>query len=87
MRQTTVNFYDMLAIGLAQFGHRVVASVLSQAAVARAKRETMKRMLDISFFVSDMTSLTEISDTDFDVVAALDSALPHLSLTSVIRIF
>ena len=67
------------ALGFASFGHRVVASDLSRAAVNRATREAEKRALDISFHVSDMTSLTEIADRDFDVVAALDNALPHLT--------
>ena len=67
------------ALGFASFGHRVVASDLSRAAVNRAKREAESRGLDISFHVSDMTSLKEIADRDFDVVAALDNALPHLT--------
>ena len=67
------------AIGFAQAGHRVVASDVSPAAVARARREADLRGLGISFAVSDMTSLVEIADRDFDVVAALDNALPHLT--------
>jgi 2-polyprenyl-3-methyl-5-hydroxy-6-metoxy-1,4-benzoquinol methylase len=67
------------ALGLAGLGHQVVASDLSRAAVNRARREAESRGLDISFHVSDMTSLTEIADCDFDVVAALDNALPHLT--------
>ncbi len=67
------------ALGFARFGHRVVASDLSRAAVNRARREAESRGLDISFHVSDMTSLKEIADRDFDVVAALDNALPHLT--------
>jgi glycine/sarcosine N-methyltransferase len=66
------------AIGLTALGHQVVASDLSQAAVNRAKREAQSRGLEISFHVSDMTSLSNIADRDFDVVAALDNALPHL---------
>jgi glycine/sarcosine N-methyltransferase len=67
------------AIGFAKSGHHVVASDLSQSAVSRARLEAAKRGLDILFFVSDMTSLAEIAQTDFDVVAALDNALPHLT--------
>jgi glycine/sarcosine N-methyltransferase len=67
------------ALGFASFGHRVVASDLSRAAVNRARREAESRGLDISFQVSDMTSLKEIADRDFDVVATLDNALPHLT--------
>ena len=66
------------AIGFAQAGHRVVASDLSRAAVARAEREARLRDLDISFFVSDMASLDEIAGGGFNVAVALDNALPHL---------
>jgi cyclopropane fatty-acyl-phospholipid synthase-like methyltransferase len=61
----------------------VVASDLSSAAVARAKREADQRGFAILFHVSDMTSLAEIEDRDFDVVAALDNALPHLTREQV----
>lgn len=67
------------AIGFARRGHHVTASDLSPGAVARAKQEAEARSLKIAFHVSDMTSLAEIPATDFDVVAALDNALPHLS--------
>ncbi len=72
------------ALGFARFGHRVVASDLSRAAVNRARREAERRGLEISFHVSDMTSLTEIADRDFDVVVALDNALPHLTAEQLV---
>jgi SAM-dependent methyltransferase len=68
------------AIGFASFGHQAVGADISRAEVTRAKREADLRSLDISFHVSDMTSLAEIADTGFDVVAALDNALPHLTV-------
>jgi SAM-dependent methyltransferase len=43
-----------------------------------AEKEARIRALDIEFHVSDMTSLSEIPGR-FDVVAALDNALPHLT--------
>jgi 2-polyprenyl-3-methyl-5-hydroxy-6-metoxy-1,4-benzoquinol methylase len=73
------------ALGLAGLGHRVVASDLSPAAVNRAKREAKKRGLEISFHVSDMTALTETAEGGFDVVAALDNALPHLTADQLNR--
>jgi glycine/sarcosine N-methyltransferase len=73
------------ALGLAALGHQVVASDLSRAAVGRAKREAESRGLNISFHVADMTTLTEIADCDFDVVAALDNALPHLTSGELVR--
>jgi glycine/sarcosine N-methyltransferase len=88
-QQSTLNLLDCTcgigtqAIGFAQAGHRVVASDLSRAALNRARSEAKKRGLDISFFVSDMTSLREIAKADFDVVASLDNALPHLTAVQV----
>jgi glycine/sarcosine N-methyltransferase len=76
------------ALGFASLGHHVVASDLSATAVRRAEKEAQFRSLNIKFCVSDMTSLREIADTHFDVVAALDNALPHLSpgqLTQAIK--
>lgn len=73
------------AIGFARNGHRVVASDLSPAAVARAQREAAHRGLDISFSVADMLDLSEAAKADFDVVAALDNVLPHLSAAQVTR--
>jgi len=73
------------ALGLAGLGHRVVASDLCPAAVNRAMREAEKRGLEISFYVSDMCALTEVTEGDFDVVAALDNALPHLTVNQLKR--
>lgn len=68
------------SIAVAKLGHRVTGSDLSPTAIARARKEAADRSLEIDFYVSDMTSLQEITDKDFDVVVALDNALPHLSL-------
>jgi glycine/sarcosine N-methyltransferase len=73
------------SLALARLGHRVTASDLSPAAVTRARKEASKRSLEIDFHVSDMTTLPEIADRDFDVVIALDNALPHLSLEQLGR--
>jgi len=67
------------SIGLAMSGHRVVGSDLCEAAVRRARTEAQLRGLAIPFYVSDMTSLREIPEDGFDVVVAMDNALPHLS--------
>src|SRR5215469_520546 len=73
------------AIGVAQSGHRVAACDVSTAAVARARREASLRSVDIEFRVADMCSLACIESTDFDVVAAMDNALPHLSADELAR--
>jgi len=73
------------AIGLASLGHQVVASDLSPAAIARARHEAAQRNLSIDFHVSSMTSLAEIPGANFDLVAAFDNALPHLSTAELLR--
>lgn len=65
-------------LGLAQLGHVLTASDIAGNAVARGRIEARRRSLAVSFHVSDMTSLAEIEETDFDAVIALDNALPHL---------
>jgi glycine/sarcosine N-methyltransferase len=73
------------AIGLAAAGHRVTATDLSAAEVNRARVNseqlslvTERLSLEIDFHVADMTSLAEISKTDFDTAIVMDNALPHL---------
>ncbi len=73
------------SIALAKLGHQVTGSDLSLPAVERAAIEARKRALQIDFHVSDMTSLREITERDFDVVIALDNALPHLTLDQLTR--
>jgi glycine/sarcosine N-methyltransferase len=73
------------ALGFAAHEHQVVASDVSPGAIARAIKEAEHRGLHIEFQVSDMTSLAEIEACDFDVVAALDNALPHLSPSELDR--
>lgn len=71
------------AIGFAAMGHHVVASDLSRAEVKRAQEEALRRSLKISFYVSDMTSLLEVAESEFDVVVAMDNALPHLDVAQL----
>jgi SAM-dependent methyltransferase len=73
------------SLGLAALGHHVVGSDLSPAEVARAKREARNRGLEIQFYVSDMTDLKEINESRFDVIAAFDNALPHLTSEQLTR--
>jgi glycine/sarcosine N-methyltransferase len=66
------------AIGMAQRGHKVVATDLSKMAVRRAAREARKLGLDIEFHVSDMRDLSAFPESDFDAVLVGDNSLPHL---------
>ena len=66
------------AIGIAQRGHTVVATDLSEAAVRRAACESRKLGLDIKFHVADMRDLSALPKSDFDAVLVGDNSLPHL---------
>ncbi|HLJ79457.1 MAG TPA: class I SAM-dependent methyltransferase [Acidobacteriaceae bacterium] len=65
-------------IGLAKRGHQVTGSDLSEAAIARARREAGMRGLDVDFHVADMRDLSSLAESGFDAVVAGDNALPHL---------
>jgi glycine/sarcosine N-methyltransferase len=67
------------AIGFAASGDEMAASDLSEAAIRRAGPEANVRGMDISFLVSSMTLMPKMTESNFDVVAAMDNALPHLS--------
>ena len=66
------------ALGLAQRGHLLVGSDLSQRAVERARKEARQRGLDIPFYVGDMRDLSTVPESAFDAVLVGDNALPHL---------
>jgi 2-polyprenyl-3-methyl-5-hydroxy-6-metoxy-1,4-benzoquinol methylase len=72
------------AIEPAALGYRIFGSDLSRAAIQRAAREAAKRGLTIEFCVSDITNLVEYLSSYYDVLGALDNALPHLSVNQLI---
>jgi SAM-dependent methyltransferase len=66
------------AIGLAQHGHRVVGTDISEGAVARARREADRFGQDIDFALADFRDLDAVGGV-FDVVVNCDNAIPHLT--------
>jgi len=66
------------ALGLAMRGHRVHATDISPASVARAEREAARRGLDLGFGVADMTALEAAAPAPFDAVVSCDNAFAHL---------
>lgn len=66
------------AIGLADRGYRVTASDLSAKAVERAREETRKRGLEISYSVANMLEVSSHYSTTFDVLISCDNSVPHL---------
>ena len=74
------------AIGLARLGHRVHATDLSPAAVARAAHEADIAGVSLTVGVADMRDLAGQVPGMFDVVLACDNALPHLLTDEDLRL-
>lgn len=74
------------AIGLARLGHRVHATDLSPAAVARAEQEATAAGVSLTFGVADMRDLAEQVPGTFDAIIACDNALPHLLTEDDLRL-
>lgn len=67
------------ALGLAAQGHRVFASDISPASVARAEREAAASGLTFAgVAVADLRTLSQQISARFDTVLSCDNALPHL---------
>ncbi|MPM55332.1 Glycine/sarcosine N-methyltransferase [bioreactor metagenome] len=65
-------------LGLAELGYAVTASDLSAEEVNLAKIEAQNRRVKIDFQVADMRAVWQTYQKQFDVVCALDNAIPHL---------
>ncbi len=66
------------AIGLAALGYKVTASDISSAEIKEAKKRAEKRGLKICFKKADFCNLSQVFTKQFDVVIAMDNALPHM---------
>jgi 2-polyprenyl-3-methyl-5-hydroxy-6-metoxy-1,4-benzoquinol methylase len=71
------------AIGLAQHGHRVVGTDISEGALG-ARREAQRFGRQIDFRQADFRDLDGV-DGAFDVVVNCDNALPHLADDAEVR--
>jgi SAM-dependent methyltransferase len=66
------------AIALALEGHTVTGSDLSSVSIERARQEAERLGAEVAFEIADFRDLSRILTGPFDVVCALDNALPHL---------
>lgn len=77
------------AIGLAAIGYRVTASDISDAEIAEARMRAAKNNVSICFAHADFCALSDTFCHPFDVVIAMDNALPHMltgeQLASAVR--
>ncbi len=66
------------AIGLARLGYTVTASDISDGALAQAKHRASKAGVTIRFEREDFRNLSDTFSQPFDIVIAMDNALPHM---------
>lgn len=69
------------ALGLAALGYEVTASDISEGELAEARQRAAKNGLQICFARADFCALSDTFTERFDIVIAMDNALPHM-LTS-----
>lgn len=66
------------AMGLAALGYNMSASDISSKAVVDAKWEAIRRNLNIRFEFCDFCKLSSLFKEKFDIIIAMDNALPHM---------
>ncbi len=66
------------SIGLASIGYHVAASDISDGELAEARERAAKKGVEIRFEHADFCALSDVFDEQFDIVIAMDNALPHM---------
>ncbi len=66
------------AIGLACLGYNVTASDISDGEIAEAKTRASKANVNIHFENADFCALSKTFAEQFDIIIAMDNALPHM---------
>ncbi len=66
------------AIGLALLGYNVTGADISDGEIAEAKRLAAEREAGIRFQQADFCNLTKTFTEQFDIIIAMDNALPHM---------
>ena len=66
------------AVGLAQAGYNVTASDISEGELKEARERSAMNNVTICFKNADFCALSETFSKQFDIVIAMDNALPHM---------
>ena len=66
------------AIGLAAIGYNVTGSDISDGEIAEAKERAKKNNVKVSFEHANFCALSDTFTKQFDIVIAMDNALPHM---------
>ncbi len=73
------------AMGLAALGYNMSASDISSKEVVDAKWEALRRNLTIRFEFADFCHLADHFKDKFDIIIAIDNALPHMSSREALK--
>lgn len=65
-------------IGLALLGYNVTASDISDGEIAEASKRAEKNNIQICFKQADFCTLSKTFSEQFDIIIAMDNALPHM---------
>ena len=66
------------SIGLAAIGYNVTGSDISDGELAEAKERAKKNNVKVSFEHANFCALSDTFTKQFDIVIAMDNALPHM---------
>lgn len=66
------------AIGLAAMGYNVTGSDISDGEIAEARERAARNHVSVCFEHADFCSLSDTFKNPFDIVIAMDNALPHM---------
>ena len=66
------------AIGLSALGYNVTASDISKGALVEAQKRAKENNLEIYYERADFCALSDTFTEKFDIVIAMDNALPHM---------
>ncbi|MBE7067657.1 MAG: class I SAM-dependent methyltransferase, partial [Ruminococcaceae bacterium] len=73
-------------LGLAALGYNMSSSDISSKAMLEAKWESIRRNLTIRFAYTDFCKLADAFKDKFDIIIAIDNALPHMTSRESLRV-
>ena len=73
------------AIGLAALGYAVTASDISERELIQARKRAAENGAEIRFACADFCALAETFSRRFDIIIAMDNALPHMLTAQALK--
>lgn len=73
------------SIGLAALGYSLTASDISDGELAEAKARAAKNNVNIRFEHADFCNLSKTFSEQFDIIIAMDNALPHMMSSAALE--